>query len=202
MSDHQYLDSALKVVEYMKWAIKKFKPQGSYSNYTKEMDSRAEERGIERLGNGAFSVVYKHPSCPGLVIKVGLRSNEDTALTYLAYARANPGPHIPKVYHLCRGTGYFIAVLDELYEAEEAYFLSDLNGRWDESTSPECVALQAIKKFFRGAGSIDMHSENVMQDKDGNLVLTDPVSYKQSRELCTGIERAYGVADESEDEDD
>jgi len=202
-----YLPSALKLAAFCAWAKKHFdvgktdescestECDGEFG----EMVSYMEEKGVRLLGEGNFSAVFEHGSCPGLVVKVCYQPDKDTALTYLAYARANPGPHLPRVHHLKRGNGYFVAVLDKLEPVDDDNWNGHAISEWSrrmEDTSPVCLALQAVKKFFEGAAKIDLHRENVMQDSEGNVVLTDPVSFCQSRELCTGIERAYGVADE------
>lgn len=163
----------------------------------------AERNGLKKLGSGYYSKVFEHPSAPGLVIKFCCSDEDEASITYLAWARAHPGPHVPVIHHLLRGSGYHVSVMNKLYPLDgnnmveyDKYmsYYSDY-GRHADVFGPARVALE-IKEFFSDIAGWDLHNENVMQDANGVMVITDPITKstnKQSRALRTGIERAYGV---------
>lgn len=152
------------------------------------------------LGAGAYSMVFEHPDAPGMAIKLCI-DGDDSAPVYLAWARANPGPHIPRVHHLKRNANYVVAVLDRLYPMDEEarrVYKNNLNvGLSLVTDHPVSKAAQKIRNFFAGACNFDLHRQNCMMDKNKQLVLTDPVSgsdSNESRALRTGIERAFDIA--------
>jgi hypothetical protein len=168
--------------------------------------------GFEWLGGGYYSNVYRHPSVPGRVFKMTLCSEDEASITYLAWARANPGRHVPTVYHLERAPDIQLSVINELYPLDTSnhyYFDAYLDGYTADSyalavaaareqgaeTGPVETALE-ICRFFKGLTGWDLHSGNAMQDKDGVIVITDPVTRandKDTRTLLTGVERAFNV---------
>lgn len=166
----------------------------------------AERRGFTWLGGGCFSSVYEHPCAPGLVIKLTMDREDEASITYLAWARANPGPHVPKVYHLRREKKIQVAVINKLMpldDANRAQYYEHLECIYSAETyrkaAGECsVAGVAadIYAFFDGLCGWDLHSGNIMQDMNGVMVITDPVTCahdKNSRTLLTGVERAFNV---------
>ena len=159
--------------------------------------------GFERLGNGHFSAAYKHELLPGKVIKVGFKK-EDSGAAYVAFCRMHQGrAGIPTVHDVQRHAGCYTVVLDELQE----FGISDAEGIGDQywcvqyaidagynkaqllAENPEYSQYTAliesaveIRKFFSGIARFDIHSGNVMVDRTGNLVITDPVSFSHDKE--------------------
>lgn len=172
-----------------------------------KIDEAAESIGMQWLGSGNFSTAYAVPDSD-YVVKVCF--TDDAAITYLAWCRANADlPHVPRVHYLQKYKGgKFIAVLDKLEPMKE-------RGNWGERdwrrygvdfaeargvlqdgeeprTSVGHTAL-AIREFFKGVAQHDLHGENAMRDSNGTLVITDPLSFVNSHDMKTGIERAYGI---------
>ena len=159
--------------------------------------------GFVRLGNGHFSAAYKHEMLPGKVIKVGFKK-EDSGAAYVAFCRMHQGrAGIPTVHDVQRHAGCYTVVLDELQEFRRAEG-GDLGDQFDcvswaidagysmakmLEEFPECIKYTAlietaieIRKFFSGIACFDIHSGNVMVDRTGNLMITDPVSFSHGKE--------------------
>lgn len=175
--------------------------------------------GFERLGNGHFSAAYKHELLPGKVIKVGFKK-EDSGAAYVAFCRMHQGrAGIPTVHDVQRHAGCYTVVLDELQEyrdtegegLDEQFYAVHyaIDAGYDVpkvlAMCPECAEHTAliesaveIRKFFSGIARFDIHSGNVMVDRTGNLVITDPVSFSHDNEelpmdvegLLAEVERA------------
>ena len=175
--------------------------------------------GFERLGNGHFSAAYKHELLPGRVIKVGFKK-EDSGAAYVAFCRMHQGrAGIPTVHDVQRHAGCYTVVLDELqeyrdtdvvglgeqffavqYAIDAGYSISQLMKVYPECTKHTALIESAIeiRKFFSGIACFDIHSGNVMVDRTGNLVITDPVSFSHDKEelpmdvedLLAEVERA------------
>lgn len=194
-------DNAIKLADWLLGLADREEPdRTNYDTCTTSFEYAAQGEGFNLLGAGYFADVFSHPSAPGYAIKVCVRDG-DSSPAYMAWARANPGPHVPRIHYLKRHGQYVVAVLDELfgmdYEATCVYeehldrYLSK------ESDHPANQVAQRIRKFFDGACTFDLHPANCMMDKNKQLVLTDPVSFsdsEKSRALRTGIERAFDIA--------
>lgn len=194
-------DNAIKLAGWLLGLADREEPDGTcYDTYTTAFEHAAQEAGFNWLGVGYFADVFSHPSAPGYAIKVCVRDG-DSSPAYMAWARANPGPHVPRIHYLKRHGQYVVAVLDELHKMD-----SDARREYDmhldrhldrTSDHPANQAAQRIRKFFEGACTFDLHPANCMMDKNKQLVLTDPVSFsysEKSRALRTGIERAFEIA--------
>jgi hypothetical protein len=204
MNQHeQAVKNAIKLAD---WFVSKFKQHGGGSGEYRVKDE-ARSAGMRCLGGGCFSSVYTHPSAPGLVVKVtgnkgyGGEDRGESSITYLAWARANPGPHVPVVHHLIRTTNVCVAVMDQLEELDEsnsALFRKHMESYDYKSNmhfAPAAVAAE-IREFFTGVAGWDLHKGNVMQDRNGTMIITDPITTvdgRESRILRTGIERAFGL---------
>ena len=183
------------------WLVHQFKKDGKYS-----LQNHAEKHGFTNLGGGCYSSVYEHPCAPGLVIKLTMEQDDEASITYLAWARANPGKHVPKVYHLRRDTNIQVAVINKLmplddanrqqyYDYLECIYSEEDYRKVADKCSVAGVAAD-IFAFFAGLCGWDLHSGNIMQDMNGVMVITDPVTCandKNSRTLLTGVERAFNV---------
>lgn len=194
-------DNAIKLADWLLGLADREEPDRTqYDTATTSLEYAAQGEGFSLLGAGYFADVFSHPSAPGYAIKVCVRDG-DSSPAYMAWARANPGPHVPRIHYLKRHGQYVVAVLDRLspmdYNARDVYY-KHLD-RYLERTSdhPANQVAQRIRKFFDGACNFDLHSDNCMMDKNKQLVLTDPVSFsdsEKSRALRTGIERAFDIA--------
>ena len=188
---------AIKVAE---WLLEAARMTGVSNTEDPGFQSSVMRAGLTKLGEGHFSLVFTHPELADKCIKLVVRQG-DSAPCYLAWARANPGPYIPRVHYLVRRNGYCVAVLDKLAPLSSDRDKSkDFNRifKWDAPDTEAAVyqVYQRITKFFEGVSRADMHSGNMMLDDEGRFVITDPVSFsdtKESRYMRTGIERAYGL---------
>ena len=196
-------DNAIKAADWLLAQATEHGPEAtSYDGEEMYFEDHIIEHGFERLGAGYFGAVFEHPHAPGFAIKVCVR-NGDSSPAYLAWARANPGPHIPRVHYLKRCGHYVVAVLDKMkpmglwsdnFALYEQHMDRDLQKISDH---PLNAAGQRIRKFFEGACDFDCHKDNVMVDINNQLVITDPVSFsdnEKSRAMRTGIERALDIA--------
>lgn len=169
-------------------------------DYWQTLKIKTKDAGFNLLGNGHFSAAFKHELLPGRVIKVGFKK-EDSGAAYVAFCRMHQGRvGIPNVYHVARHAGCYTVVLDELepcqrhdnethehYADLANYFvensdaeLGDVDGA--DKDQPFIETCQMIHKFFHGIASFDMHSGNIMFTKDGEPVITDPVSFSADRD--------------------
>ena len=159
--------------------------------------------GFEYLGSGYFSAVFSHPLVPERAFKVGFKK-EDSGAAYAAFCRANQHrPGIPKVHAVERHQACYTVVLDLLTEFSTTEVSKEVWGqysmvrdiiecgngaKWESHRSAAGTTLWdtalAIHEFFDGIASFDLHAGNVMLDKRGELVITDPVSYSHG-ELTT-----------------
>lgn len=171
-------------------------------DYWQTLKIKAKDAGFNLLGNGHFSAAFKHELLPGKVIKVGFKK-EDSGAAYVAFCRMHQGrAGIPNVHHVERHAGCYTVVLDELepcqrFENDKHDHYADLAYQFIESDFavtnfdpdahdaedlPFIETCLNIRKFFYGIASFDMHSGNIMFDKDGNPFITDPVSFSHDRD--------------------
>lgn len=160
--------------------------------------------GFKRLGNGHFSAAYSHPMLPGKVIKVGFKK-EDSGAAYVAFCRMHQGrAGIPTIHDVQRHESCYTVVMDHLQDAHRAimdypsdaytqYYIAHdgvEQGELSDCKSAEqytqrdrdlAETAKEINKFFKGIARFDMHPGNVMLDRDGNIVITDPVSFSNAR---------------------
>lgn len=178
-------------------------PQGypKTQTYWPHLVEKIQEAGFEFLGNGYFSVVYKHHLLPGKVLKVGLKK-EDSAAAYVAFCRMHEGREgLPVIHDVQRFEGCYIVVLDELlpikvdawyekyrgdlvraviqcreveYREQLSYQVRELPEEFRELLN----TCRMIHNFFKGIAQFDMHYGNAMiNPKTGRIVITDPVSF-------------------------
>lgn len=171
-------------------------------DYWATLYERLSDVDFVRLGNGHFSAAYCHPLLPGKVIKVGFKK-EDSGAAYAAFCRMNQGREgIPTVYDIQRHTGCYTVVLDHLMPLSQwcegetdkvsdhfhaARGIIEYNDTEWADTHPISEAFiqtcKDIRTFFMGIASFDCHSGNMMKDNNGNLVITDPVSFSVDDKL-------------------
>lgn len=148
--------------------------------------------GWDYLGKGYFSAAWGKG---GLAFKVSFKK-EDGGGAYAAWARANQGlPGVP-VIHRIKGIGsYYCVLMDKLKAFSEHGMGSDpehvreFNDCRDQCSTmrrgvPKTAighTMSLIYDFFRGSSEFDLHSGNVMVTRDGQLVITDPLSRSTQR---------------------
>ena len=160
--------------------------------------------GFKRLGNGHFSAAYSHPMLPGKVIKVGFKK-EDSGAAYIAFCRMHQGRvGIPVIHDVQRHAGCYTVVMDHLQDARSAvdeypsrayteYYVARHGVEYGELSDTKeaheytqreldlAETAKEINKFFKGIARFDMHPGNIMLDKQGNIVITDPVSFSNDQ---------------------
>ena len=162
---------------------------------------------FKRLGAGFFSKVYCHVDYPEYAIKVCLRTADSWPFfaKYCIDNADNEEVNfiLPKIhaFHKLNTRGLYIAVTDRLYPVSFANSIKP-----ERCTEDGLHALRAIASGFDTGFyeigrivedgyaryedaarlifsdlspfcSIDLHGGNVMQDKDNNIIVTDPVSF-------------------------
>lgn len=178
-----------------------------YIDYqVRDFEKAAKEQGYVKLGSGFFSQAWTHPEIKKYAIKLGFKK-EDSGAAYAAFCRDNQDLEgIPTIYGLERFSSCYVVLMDKLvsydkltrifktkreyyreagktaleYPAfmkqfgklEEIFYCNDN----DESLPIYKTAIR-VRDFFRGIAKFDLHSGNVMVDKFGHLVITDPVSF-------------------------
>lgn len=168
----------------------------SSQDYWKTLLSAAKDCGFEFLGNGFFSAAFKHEMLPQKVIKIGFKK-EDSGAAYAAWCRMNQGRiGVPVIHGIARHAGCYSVVLDELTtlaygdrsKAMTQYnlALATIGGTdadfWDDFSMDLKQTVHDIRAFFKDIASFDLHIGNVMVDRNGNIVITDPVSYTHGLE--------------------
>ncbi|AXG66357.1 putative protein kinase [Dickeya phage vB_DsoP_JA10] len=168
-----------------------------------DLKETARHAGFEFLGSGYFSAAFSNDALPGRVVKVGFKK-EDSGAAYAAFCKAHQGlKGIPNVYAVQRHSHCYTVVLDHLKEftvanqTEEQYaqykticelVQHDGHINEDDYEGPLADTCNKIRSFFKGIASFDIHRGNVMVDKNGDLVITDPVSYSNDELQATDFE--------------
>lgn len=141
-------------------------------------------------GSGYFSVAF-HKG--GLALKIGLRPADDLALTYLHWCTDNGDlAGVPTVYALGEGERAYAAVMDRYssvaHELDEESALYDphLYSEFEQvrmavehgksGNYPVSHTGAYIHREFRGQGNFDITVDNVMVDRNGRMVITDPIA--------------------------
>jgi hypothetical protein len=152
-------------------------------------------------GSGYFSAVFYKG---GLAIKISLRAASDAAMDYLFWCKDHQGlPGIPMV-HAMKQMEYTYCVLMDRLEAV-SHLLNPQDDSYDEFVDAEYQEIKAaintgergqyfhtantalaIRREFERFAHFDMHRGNLMQDRDGKLVITDPLGRSFDRPAdCT-----------------
>lgn len=168
-----------------------------------DLKETARHAGFEFLGSGYFSAAFSNDTLPGRVVKVGFKK-EDSGAAYAAFCKAHQGlKGIPNVYAVQRHSHCYTVVLDHLkeftsrdqtetqreqYETICELVQHDGNVNEDEHEGALAETCNKIRTFFKGIASFDIHRGNVMVDKHGDLVITDPVSYSNDELQATDFE--------------
>lgn len=159
------------------------------------------EAGFTVLGNGYFSIVFKHDDAPGTAFKLSLKPT-DSYVAFAMYCRQHPGRHLPEIRCMVRGVeGQVIAIKEYKHYDVGARIVRhtdfpdvcELLRYWRDADTVRLKmgtrnrftrsfedALCRIGEFFDGAAEFDLHSDNVMYDPySGDFIITDPVSFTQ-----------------------
>lgn len=165
--------------------------------------SLANSAGFWILGAGHFSAAFRHDDHEGIAFKVGFKK-EDSGAAYAAYCRANQGKAgIPVLHDIQRHEDCYTVVMDR-YEpidtgpnrAAFAMTFEMVQRTIEHGYAPKGVpehlkplieTANGIREFFQGIASFDCHDENVMC-KDGQLYITDPVSFTRGIECWKTLE--------------
>lgn len=150
--------------------------------------------GYSVVGRGFFSIVVKHPEQPGVVFKVG--AGLDEGYTYAQFCRTKHeqgeeyAKHLPRILGMTQRDGGYITAMPE-YRFESDYEVREVitsalwrqfnNGQYAHHPalpSEVCSACRAICEELCD-WRIDMHDENWMLDKSGNIIITDPTTVKR-----------------------
>lgn len=168
-----------------------FNDSGKNPWFRFERDLQA--HGFTVLGTGHFSCAVEHPDLPGLAIKIGLKK-EDSGAAYAAWARSKQGVYksVPRILHIQRGAQAYVVIMPKYsdfgYDAtteQDNQFLQAMRvlEQGDEVAVPAMLnkdlvlCAMDIRKFFDGIAEFDLHRGNVMLDDEGNIIITDPVSF-------------------------
>ncbi|MBX9932557.1 MAG: hypothetical protein K2Y56_13610 [Methylobacterium sp.] len=192
------------------------KPKARWSDlfkHDKDYRNRLTKRGFKVLGSGAFSTVYGKPGS-NKVIKVCHAGDTDPWPLFAAWAHANPSPFVPLIYSFKRHKGFYVAVMERM---EETVYGSDRSLGHSEATelfnnfvrnsTRETRVIRAVldlypgidqflvamMREFDGKARWDLHTGNWMLRKDGQLVVTDPISEGgSSRAVASKVQRIKG----------
>lgn len=146
------------------------------------------------LGAGHFAAAFRAPRLSGLVIKVGFKK-EDSGAAYAAWCRGNadlqgvPAVFVIKAYPDC----YMVCMPEYLPLPYDCWGYSlgkaveDVLRGGDTTSAfaaypilqPLAGTALAIREWFTGLATFDVHADNIMLDKFLNIVITDPVSFTQ-----------------------
>lgn len=164
------------------------------------------ERGWAYVGAGYFSAAFVKG---GLAVKIGLKPN-DTGSMYAAWCRAHQGePGVPVVYAVSKFSRCYV-LLTRRYEKLDRHWVSDddhpdyvpelaeefqairavmqVGADEDANRFDTVTTAKAIRDFFHGVVDFDLHTGNVMMDDQGELVITDPISFGA---CSASYERSY-----------
>lgn len=162
--------------------------------------------GLTLLGMGMYSVVVEHKNYHGRAFKV-TTSRWDGFRAYAKYCIENAGTKFLPVIYSANEQGNFgwyemdkyypiikqknnyddfvSTKIGDLYSyahaGQYATSVNDMRGNSEEIAIATVAA--NIMKEFHGRFVPDIHSSNVMMDKDGNVFITDPLSCDVRREI-------------------
>ena len=150
-----------------------------------------EREGWTYSGAGYFSAVFIKDD---LALKVGLKK-EDTGATYAAWCRAHQGYQGVPVIHRIEKFRTCYLVLTDRYHPVAGQTLSPqmvkdrkhLRDVLEGGVTPKADVYAArtaasIREFFEGIATFDLNSGNLMVNRRGDFVITDPVSFDHKGE--------------------
>lgn len=147
-------------------------------------------------GSGFFSLVFYKG---GLAIKISLRGSGDAAMDYLDWCKDHQDmPGIPQVHAMRQMDYTYCVLMDRLESAQHLLnregpdYHEHLDAEYQECKEAlNCghaplafrtgATALAIRGEFKGKGRFDLHHGNVMVDRTGKLVITDPLGRSGER---------------------
>ncbi|APU00151.1 kinase [Vibrio phage Vp670] len=199
--------------------------EGDYIDYqVRDFEKAAKEKGYVKLGSGFFSQAWTHPEIKKYAIKLGFKK-EDSGAAYAAFCRDNQDLEgIPTIYGLERFSSCYVVLMDKLVAYDKLVRIYNAKRRYHAEADKPAIEEPSFMKqffklgdifycndnndslgiyrtairvrdFFRGIAKFDLHEGNVMVDKFGHLVITDPVSFvKTCKKEHHAIKKdAFGV---------
>lgn len=133
--------------------------------------------GWNMIGSGAYAAVLDHPTDDNKVIKISSQIDDDGWLDFAAFCMQNPNePELQKVHEIVLYNQFYVAVMERLYHVAPEYS-TEFRDKFQNTTSGHPLAT----KMRHALGSAnDLHSGNVMKRPNGQLVLTDPYTWRSS----------------------
>lgn len=139
------------------------------------------------LGCGYFSSVWAIPGEPFQVLKVSHRES-DACRYYMQWAREHPHPNAPKIYDITYRDNLMLVRMERYYrhpDYDDHINREDVPGHRvlcqghipAHNLGHEQLCAQ-IRRVFRGH-KFDLHRENIMVNRHGTIIITDPVSFSE-----------------------
>lgn len=154
-------------------------------------------------GTGYFSAVFIRGD---LALKVGLKK-EDTGATYAAWCRAHQGYEgVPVIHRIEKFlncylvmTNRYNSVTDQLLSPQMRGERRHLRKVLEDGVEPHTEVYAArtaamIRQFFEGIATFDLNTGNLMVDRRGEFVITDPVSFDHADGGYAGSSYSRGSA--------
>lgn len=150
-------------------------------------------KGYIQLGIGAFSRVFYHPDRPDVVIKIGQRHARTQngrglrdAFPDFAWAILNGdirSKFFPKIYRVIDDGARFCCVIKRYHKLDDrkvkrTIIKTGTNAAYYPGKPDNRRYGRVLTKLRAIYGSLDLHSGNIMRDRHGTPILTDPVCYR------------------------
>lgn len=150
--------------------------------------------GWRKLGSGWFGEAWEHDNYPGFVVKVSGRAgfgrktsydadddlHADSWQVFAQYCHKHPHEHLPKIMHFERINAAVAWAIMPKYRPQNHYEQDGLRCKWQGWLNGDRDAPEWMWPIIGMASSlcmeVDLHSDNVMLDSAGNLIMTDPFS--------------------------
>lgn len=138
------------------------------------------------IASGYFSSVWTIPGNPFQVLKVSHREG-DACRHYMRWVFDQPSRHAPKIHSIDYHDELMLVVMDRYYRHRDwALFQNDRSKVWGNAVitgvrPPDPlddfeVFCAKVRDNFTGY-KFDLHRDNLMMDRNGYSILTDPVSF-------------------------
>ena len=170
----------------------------SHTKALRSMNAFLRRKGWKLLGSGAYSLVYINLNEP-FILKINKRQDQGFAW-FALLTHKFPNKHFPKITAM-RGVNidgrffhiYAIEKLVKIPQSDVAYLCRDIadsdigiTGDSEVAALAEYMPLEEAKSLFNAClilrkhnprhFHVDLHYDNIMQRKDGTVVINDPFS--------------------------